>query len=420
MTSGRAGSLAEAGRAVETSLPAGDRTAAFVDLDILSANFRAVRAAVGEGREVLAVVKAEAYGHGGVEAARAFQCAGAQWLGVATVEEGESLRSADAAGGEVSLGGARVLVMSGAAPDVAPRVVSAGLEAAVWEMAQVEALAAAARAAGRRAAIHLKVDSGMGRLGIAPGEAVDFLRRASRMDGVEVVGLMSHLARADEEEEGEEATRRQFGVVRWVADALRREGLLPPVVHCANSAGGLGFPDAPGGMIRAGIALYGCPARPLRGLSLRLALTWKGSVIQAKSVGAGEAIGYGGIYRSERAGRIAVVGAGYGDGYPRLLSNRADALLFGRRAPVVGRVSMDMLTLDVSHLDGVRAGEEVVLLGAQGEECISAEELASRAETIPYEILCGVGVRVPRVYLRGGRAVGRQYLGGGAPRGDAG
>ena len=397
--------------AAHASLRPGMRTAAFVDLDVLSRNYRAIAEAAGPGREVMAVVKAEAYGHGAVEAARAFRRAGARWFGVAAVEEAEALRSPEAEEEEGGLRGSRVLLMSGVFPECAPRIAALGLDAVVWDMAQAEALSAASLAVGRRTAIHLKVDSGMGRLGVPPAEAADFLRQVAGLRGVEAAGLMSHLSRADERG-GREATLRQFEVIRSAADSLRGAGLLPPLLHCANSAGGILFPEAPGGLVRAGVALYGCPPASARPAPAELAVTWKGAVLQVKEVAAGAPVGYGGIYRRKTAGAIAVVSVGYADGYPRLLSNRGEALLRGRRVPVVGRVSMDMLTLDVTGLDGVRTGDEAILLGSEGGEAVSVDDLASRAETIPYEILCGISVRVPRAYMRGGRCVGVRALRG--------
>lgn len=385
-------------------LPAGRPTAAFIDLGAIQENFRALRSFAGSGRDVLAVVKAEAYGHGGAEAASAFVEAGAGWLGVATMEEGEALRI-----GAGIPAGTRILVMSGAYPDLAPRLVAADLDAVVWDAAQTEALAAAGAAAGRPARIHVKVDSGMRRLGIAPGEAADFLRRAQAMPGLEVAGLMSHLAQADEED-GEEPTRAQLEIIGSLIESLG--DLLPPMIHCANSAGGLMYPDAPGGLVRAGIALYGAPPAHAKSIGLRPAMTLKSAIVQLREVSAGEAIGYGGTYRRSSAGRIAVVPIGYADGYPRILSNRAEALVRGRRVPVAGRVSMDMLTLDVSGLAGAVARDEVVLIGVQGDEAVPCEELAGRAHTISYEILSRIGLRVPRVFFRGGRIAGSRMLGG--------
>ncbi len=411
MTTGLPSPLFNTSLQFMNSIPGGRPTAALIDLDALSGNFRAVKSAVGPERDLLAVVKAEGYGHGAQESAQAFIDAGASWLGVATVEEGEALRNALTSGDGGRYGEVRVLVMSGTSPEMAPRIVSANLDAVVWNLAQAEALSVAGGSAARAARIHLKVDSGMHRLGVAPGEAPEFLRTAATLGGVEVVGLMSHLAQADEES-GEKPTRAQFEVIRALVDDLREQGILPPMIHCANSAGGLVFPDAPGQLVRAGIALYGSLPAPVQGVEVGPVMNLRSTVIQIKDVPAGGMVGYGGIYRRSTAGQIAVVAIGYADGYPRILSNRADALLRGNRVPVVGRISMDMLTIDVTGMEDVRVGDEVVLLGAQGEEIISGEELASRAHTISYEIFTGVGLRVPRVFFRDGRAVSSRLLGG--------
>lgn len=386
----------------------GRPTAAFIDLDTLGENFSKYASSLGSGRELAGVVKAEAYGHGARETAAAFVRAGAGWLAVATVEEGEDLRRSAGSGppGEV-----RILVMSGASPRLAPRVVAADLDAVIWDTDQAEALSEAATSVSRTARVHLKVDSGMRRLGIPPGEVADFLRRAGAMPGLEATGLMSHLARADEDDGGP-PTRAQFEVVRSLTEELKVAGLLPPIVHTANSAGGLNFPDALGGLSRAGIALYGCPPPQAPGIGLRPAMTLKSALIQVKEVAAGEAIGYGGTYRRSASGRIAIVPIGYADGYPRLLSNRADALVRGKRVPLAGRVSMDMIALDVTDAGDVAAGDEAVVIGGQGEERITFEELAARTQTITYEIMSGVGVRVPRVFCREGRVVGVRALGG--------
>ena len=382
-------------------LPSGYRNAVFVDLDVLVQNYRNLTNPL-LSREPLAVVKTEAYGHGGAEVARAVYGAGARWFGVAAIEEAEALRADPLFRLEDGPSAARILVMSGALADNAKRLVVANCEAAVWDMEQVAGLARAAGGMGKKARVHVKVDSGMGRLGVAPAEAVDFIRKASRTDGVEVVGLMSHLARADEEE-GEAATRRQIREMEGLAHALRERGLLPPRVHMANSAGVLNYPGMPGNLVRLGIALYGSSPQFSGQTVIRSAMRWVARVLQVKKIRAGQPVGYGGTYRRGSPGRVAVAAAGYGDGYPRILSSRADALLGGARVPLAGRVSMDMLALDVSELEGVAQGDEVVLLGEQGDEVVPCEELASRAETIPYEIMCGVGSRVPRIYLRENR-----------------
>ena len=379
-------------------LPSGFRNALFIDLDILIQNYKNLTSLL-HSQEPFAVVKAEGYGHGGVEVARAVYEAGARWFGVAAVEEAESLR-ADGTG--EGFADARILVMSDTLAYNAKRLVDAGCDAAVWHVEQMEGLAGAARESGKKAGIHVKVDTGMGRLGLRPAEAVDFIERASREEGVEVAGLMSHFARADEEDGGD-ATGAQIREMEALVHVLREKNLLPPHVHMANSAGLLNYPRAPGNLVRLGIALYGCSPQFSKSTALKTAMTWAARVLQVKEVEAGRPVGYGGTYERSSPGRIAMVAAGYGDGYPRILSSRADALAGGVRVPVAGRVSMDMLALDVTNIETIGPGDEVVLLGEGGDGAVSCEELADRAETIPYEIMCGVGVRVPRIYLREGR-----------------
>ena len=382
----------------EHLLPAGYRNALFVDLDILTRNYKNLTSLLAS-REPFAVVKAEGYGHGGVEVARAAYEAGARWFGVAAVEEAEALRAADEGDGFTD---ARILVMSDTLAYNANRLVEADCDAAVWRMEQAEGLAVAARGSGRKARIHVKVDTGMGRLGLRPPEAVEFIERASGEEGVEVAGLMSHFARADEEEGGA-ATGEQIHEMEALIQTLGERNLLPPHVHMSNSAGLLNYPHAPGNLVRLGIALYGSSPQFSGSVALKSALTWVARVLQVKEIDAGQPVGYGGTYERNSPGRVAMVATGYGDGYPRILSNRADALVGGVRVPVAGRVSMDMLALDVTKIENIAPGDQVVLLGEGGSGAVSCEEMADRAETIPYEIMCGVGVRVPRIYLREGR-----------------
>ena len=382
----------------EHLLPSGYRNAVFIDLDILIQNYKNLVSSL-LSQEPLAVVKAEAYGHGGVEVARAMYEAGARWFGVAAIEEAEALRAAGVGDGFAEV---RLLVMSDTLAYNAKRLVEADCDATVWRMEQIEGLASAAKGAGGKARVHVKVDTGMGRLGLRPAEAVDFIEKTSREENVEVAGLMSHFARADEEE-GDAATGAQIREMEALIHALREKNLLPPHIHMANSAGLLNYPRAPGNLVRLGIALYGSSPQFSKSVALGCAMKWVARVLQVKEIDAGRPVGYGGTYERNSLGRVAMVATGYGDGYPRILSNRADALVGGVRVPVAGRVSMDMLALDVSKIENIAPGDEVVLLGDQGNGAVSCEEMADRAETIPYEIMCGVGVRVPRIYLREGR-----------------
>ncbi len=374
-------------------------TVAQIDLDAFARNTARVRALVGRSARLLAVVKADGYGHGAAEVAGTAVAAGAEVLGVGVLEEGWELRRSGVA--------APILVLGGTLADQAPSVAAGAFEVVLCEVGLAEALSVSGLAAGRRIPVHVKVDTGMGRLGVQPGEAVDFLDRLAGLDGIEVRALMSHFA--DAEEPGGDAAR-QLEIFLGVAKTLRERDLLPPVLHCANSGAVLALPDSLLDMARVGILLYGVSPRAGDPLEEAIpVMSWKSRVIHINKADSPRTVGYGRTFRTSGESRIAVVPMGYADGYPRILSNKSDVLIRGRRAPVVGAVSMDMLAVSVDHLTEVSAGDEVVLLGTQGEERVSAEELADLADSVPYEILCGLSRRVPRVYLEGGRIVRTTY-----------
>ncbi len=379
-------------------------TEAVVDLAAVAHNYR-VAVEVG-GRPAIGVVKADAYGHGAVEVARQLASQGCPMLAVALVEEGVELREAGLA--------APVLVLGAAYDERYDLLVRHRLVPVVFEAAHLRGLAEAARAAGVRAAAHLKVDTGMGRIGLRPQELPAFLDLARRTPEVALEGVCTHFASADLEDRA--LTERQLARFDEAAAALLRAGMPLRFRHLANSAGTVEYPAARQDLTRPGIMLYGylpmlprsarsAPAREVAG-RLRRALTWRTAIVHLKDVSPGTPISYGGRWVAERPSRIATLPVGYADGYPRRLSGRpgfgrAEVLVRGRRAPVAGTVCMDMIMADVTEVPGVAPGDEVVLLGAQGEEVVDADELAERSGTISYEILCGLGRRVPRRYLRG-------------------
>jgi alanine racemase len=365
------------------------RAVARIDLAAIRHNAgRLVRAA--GGARLMAVVKADGYGHGAIPAARAALEGGASALAVAAVAEAEALRAAGI--------DAPLLVMGPLAGDEWGRALSAGAQLAVWTPDAVARAAAAA--GGGRAQLHLKLDTGMGRLG-ARAEDVAALADAAAAEGrVEVVGLMTHFAAADETE-GENAAFMGEQLLRFRAAAAALRPRFPGVaLHAANSAATFRDPAAALDMVRCGIALYGCS--PFGGdpaeLDLRPAMSLVSYLAATKTVLSRESVGYGRAWRAARGTRVAVVPVGYADGYSRALSGRAEVLVAGRRVPVVGTISMDQLTVDLGPGAGDPVGEEVVLLGAQGDERITAEELAARRGTISYEVTCAVGARVPRVH----------------------
>jgi alanine racemase len=369
----------------------GRPTVAEVSLAALRHNCRQARELVGPDVALMAVVKADAYGHGAVAAARAFVDAGARALGVSTVEEGVELRRGGLAAPVVVLGG----VVRGGGVAVAEH----GLEAAVWTLDCARALAAAGRSAGRNVPVHVKVETGMGRLGIAVGDARAFGEGLRGIVGIDARGVFSHFASADAVVTA--SARAQIARFREAVAALAEAGVRPPLVHLANSAAVLCEPAAHFTMVRPGLMLYGYPPAPhlAARAALRPAMCLRTAAMQVRRVPPLTPIGYGGTFVTARPSTIAVLPAGYADGYHRLASNRAEALIRGRRAPVAGRVCMDHTMIDVTDVGEVPVGEPVVLFGAQDGAALGADELAGWCDTIPYEVLTSVGRRVPRRYI---------------------
>jgi alanine racemase len=380
------------------------RTWAEVSLGALGENFHAIQKHVGENVTICAVVKADGYGHGAVECARALESAGAQWLGVTNAIEGLALRGAGAK--------ARILLMTGIWKGEEEGIVAQNLTPTIWEPWHIETLERAARERQNILPVHLKLDTGMNRLG-APLEALPRLcEMLSACKHLNLEGVSTHLASA-EVLDAEDALRQMKRFEEGLA-ILRNYGFHPPLVHMGNSAAMSARPDTWKTMVRPGIALYGYSLAFTRAgqpaavaeLPLRPVLSWKTRVLTVKEVAPGQAVGYMGTFVTKAPGRIAVLPVGYADGYPRLLSNRARVIVDGEFAPVVGRVSMDLTIVDVSHIRNIAVGDEVVLIGKStsgdaGEsntKSVDAVELARLCESVPYEILCGLSQRVPRVY----------------------
>ena len=374
-------------------------TWAEIDLDAIALNAASLKAHAGGKAELMVTVKANAYGHGAVPVARAAMEGGATRLAVHRTLEGVQLRQAGIT--------APILIMGYTLPAESERIVRWDLTPTVNSQPQAEALSAAAMAAGKPLPIHVKIDTGMSRYGLLPDEVLDFVRFLSRLPGLVLEGLYTHYAVADLADKT--FTRHQFGIYMDVVKRLEAAGFTFPLKHVANSAATLDLPEMALDMVRCGIALYGLrpsdevePAVPLRP-----ALTLKSRVARVRTLPAGASISYGRTYITDKPTRVALVPVGYGDGYHRILSNRGAVLIHGQRAPIVGRVCMDQFVVDVSHILDVRLHDEVVLIGQQGEGHIPAEEVARWAETINYEVTTGLLPRVVRVYLRGGREVGR-------------
>ena len=372
-----------------------ERTVAFVDLDILQKNYN-VLAESFKGKEILCAVKSEAYGHGSIEASQVFRKAGARWFGVASISEAEMLRNTSLKIEEKEES-PRILLMSDATKENAQKIVSLRLDPVVWTHRQLSAISDYAKSEGLKIRVHLKVDTGMNRLGIYPNEVPDFLSSLSQFEGVAVDGIMTHLSSAEDPLEINFTTGQLSSMESLVVE-LRERGLLPPLVHSLNTAGGINFSKSIGSIVRAGIGLYG--GIEFEGINLSESIIWKSKIVQVKNVVSGSRVGYDGTYTMEKDGKLAIVSVGYGDGFPRLLSSRGYVVFRGKRVPIVGRISMDLTIIDVSEFrDDISFGEEVILLGGDSKEFVSVKELADRCETISYEIFCGISYRVPRVFV---------------------
>lgn len=369
----------------------GRPTIAEVSLSALRANCRQVRELVGPRVAVQAVVKADGYGHGAVAAARAFVDAGATALGVSSVAEGVPLRQAGLT--------VPIVVLGGCFPGEETEVIGHDLACAVWTIESARALAATARGVGRLVQLHVKVNTGMTRLGLDMGELRVFADAVRRLAGAHIAGVFSHFASADDVDTT--VARAQTDRFRQAVEELAGAGVRPEHVHLANSAAVISAPHAHFTMVRPGLMLYGyAPAGHLAArVRLSPALRLRTVVAQARDVPPMTAVGYSGTFVTARPSRIATLPLGYADGYHRLASNRASMLVRGRRVPVAGRVCMDHTMLDVTDVGGVDAGEPVVVFGAQNGATLGADEIAAWCDTIPYEVLTSIGRRVPRVYV---------------------
>ncbi len=361
-----------------------------VDLEALRHNFSALKAWVGHTVQVMAVVKADAYGHGLVPAAQAFAAAGAETFGVAEMEEAVTLR-------EAGLGG-EIVVLFGAPSMAAAEVVRYNLSPVVFGPESLTALSQAAVAAQQEIGVHLKIDVGMGRLGVLPAEATAMAAAIQATPGLYVAGLLSHFPQADLAQGGTEEQYHAFAKVRDAVAALAPRASL---AHIANSAAVLRFLNTHATMVRPGISLYGYYPSAV---SIRPEVTFKPAmgfhtqVLQVKEVPVGYGVSYGHRFVTQRPSRLAVLPVGYDDGYLRSLTNRAQVIVRGQRAPVVGTICMNACMVDVTDVAGVTPGDAVVLMGESGGETIDADEIAGWMGTISYEVLCLFGSRNRRVY----------------------
>jgi len=367
----------------------GRPTIAEIDLKALAFNYRQIKRHIPKGVSILAVVKADAYGHGALPVSLKLEKLGVEYLGVAIPEEGVELRR-----GGVQ---APILIFEGIFGGDAGEVIRYNLTPVVFDIVSLKELSKAAEKRKKRVKVHLKVDTGMGRLGVPSELLPAFLKELRKFSGIEIEGFLSHFSMTD----GEEVyTSSQWEKFQEAITQAKEMGISSRYLHMASSATLTTFPSFSRNLVRPGIMLYGSYPSPAieKLIELRPVLTLKTRIHFLKSVSTGSRISYGGTFVTRRESLIATLPIGYADGYGTRLSNQGEVLIRGKRAPIVGRVCMDLIMVDVTGIPGVSKGDEAILIGGQGEERITADEIAKKIGSIPYEVLCLIGKRVPRVY----------------------
>jgi alanine racemase len=372
-----------------------------IDIGALKRNVGRTRSLVGEEVKVLLTIKADAYGHGARHVGRAAIASGIDMLGVATLHEGIELRGA----------GIRVpiLILSPSLVNEIDEILEWDLTPTVSDMRFAQALAFSGSRMTGGVKVHVEVDTGMTRGGVNEDKAVEIVSALSRLPGLTVEGLYTHLPSTYEEEA--DFTAGQIKAFQGIVDALSAAGIEIPLLHTANSAAITQYPGSYFNMVRPGGIIYGMfPRKEMNGMGLEPVMSFKSRVVNVKHVGKGKTVSYGRTHRLDRNSRVAAVAAGYGHGLTRSLSNNGDLLVRGTRAPIVGMVTMDVTLLDVTDIPDVSVGDEVVIFGRQGKGEITVYEVAERCGTIAYEVTCGIGKRVPRVYVEDGRITGIMTL----------
>lgn len=361
-----------------------------VNLQAIAVNIRGIRQQLRPKTKLMAVVKADSYGHGALPVARTALANGAECLAVAILDEALALRREGIT--------ATILIMGYTPPEQTRLVVQNQITQTVYSMELARALSAEAVILKKTVKIHIKIDTGMGRIGVTPSEAPNFVKAVAKLPGIFIEGAFTHMSSADEDES---CTRLQFARFMDAVSNIEKLGISVPIKHVANSATTMFFPEMHLDMVRAGIIIYGLsPTSPYSGtLDLIPAMQLKARVAHVKMVPANTSISYGRCFTTNWSSVIATLPIGYADGWSRLLSNNAEVLIHGKRVPIVGRVCMDQCMIDVTQVSGVQPGDEVVLFGTQAGQVLPVEEIAAHIGTINYEIVCNIGKRVPRVYV---------------------
>ncbi|SDW62918.1 alanine racemase [Tepidimicrobium xylanilyticum] len=370
-----------------------------VNLDNLAHNMREVKKNVNKGVSIMAVVKANAYGHGAIKSAETFLDNGAERLAVATLSEALELRKANI--------DVPILILGYTPKSQYSKVLKYDITQTIWDYESAKVISDAAAQFNKKAIVHLKVDSGMGRVGLlCRDETIEAIIKISKLPNLEIEGIYTHFATADEKDKA--FTKVQYERFMEIIEALEKKGLFIPIKHVSNSAAIIDLPEYNLNMVRAGIMLYGFyPSNEVckDKVHLKPAMNLKARISHVKRVPKGTGISYGQIFVTERESKIATIPIGYADGFTRLLTSKTEVFLKGKRIPVVGRICMDQCMLDVTDLDNVKVGDEVILFGYGKEGVPHVDEVANRLNTINYEIVCMVGRRVPRIYVKNGEII---------------
>ena len=385
-------------RELQEKLESYQRVWAEVDLDAIWENMVHMKENIAEKTKILAVIKTDGYGHGGVPIAKMLEQLDFMFgYAAATYEEAHVLREAGVK--------KPILILGYTFPYCYEELIREEIRPAVYRRDTVEELVAAAANVGQKAKVHIKVDTGMGRIGITPDEeGLEFVRFLIEHPELEVEGIFTHFAKSDEEDKT--SANHQLALFQNFIDRIQTElGLTIPVKHCSNSAAILEMPQANMDMVRAGITTYGLyPSEEVRKdiVPLRAAMSLYSHIVYCKTIHAGQSVSYGGLFTAQKDTRVATIPVGYGDGYPRSLSGKGYVLIRGKKAPILGRVCMDQFMVDISEIPGVMEGDKVTLLGVDGTERITAEELGELSGRFNYEFVCDLGKRIPRVYRQHG------------------
>ena len=385
-------------RELQEKLESYQRVWAEVDLDAIWENMVHMKENIAENTKILAVIKTDGYGHGGVPIAKMLEQLDFMFgYAAATYEEAHVLREAGVK--------KPILILGYTFPYCYEELIREEIRPAVYRRDTVEELAAAAEKVGKKAKVHIKVDTGMGRIGITPDEeGLEFVRFLMGHPELEVEGIFTHFAKSDEEDKT--SAYHQLALFQNFIDRIQTElGLTIPVKHCSNSAAILEMPQANMDMVRAGITTYGLyPSEEVSKdiVPLRAAMSLYSHIVYCKTIHAGQSVSYGGLFTAQKDTRVATIPVGYGDGYPRSLSGKGYVLIRGKKAPILGRVCMDQFMVDISEIPGVMEGDKVTLLGVDGTERITAEELGELSGRFNYEFVCDLGKRIPRVYRQHG------------------